>query len=158
MLLTLEQARLHLRQDGTDDASDLTLKIGAAELMAAEFMNRHVYADSTALGAAMAAAPGVLEDATLAYDAAMASAGAMSSSFARELFEFSALKAYQAAQAQIAMTCNGMVLNDAIKAAMLLILGHLYTNREDVITGTIATDLPMGSRSLLQPYRVGMGV
>lgn len=51
-----------------------------------------------------------------------------------------------------------MVVNKSIQAAILLIFGHLAANREDVITGTIATDLPMGSRTLLQPYRVGMGV
>ncbi len=51
-----------------------------------------------------------------------------------------------------------MIANDAIRAAILLILGHLYANREEVVTGTIATELPMTSRRLLQPYRKGMGV
>jgi len=51
-----------------------------------------------------------------------------------------------------------IVANDSIRAATLLILGHLYANREDVVTGTIATELPRSSRSLLMPYRVGMGV
>lgn len=51
-----------------------------------------------------------------------------------------------------------MLSNAAFKSACLLILGHLYANREDVVTGTIATDLPMGSQSLLTPYRVGWGI
>ena len=51
-----------------------------------------------------------------------------------------------------------MVVNDLVRSAMLLILGHLYANREDVITGAIATDIPIGSRALLAPYRKGMGV
>jgi predicted HD phosphohydrolase len=53
-----------------------------------------------------------------------------------------------------------MVVNDLIKAAVLLIAGHLYRNREDVISGqtAAAVQLPLGSRALLQPYRVGMGV
>jgi len=51
-----------------------------------------------------------------------------------------------------------IVANDSIRAATLLILGHLYANREDVITGTIATEIPLSSRSLLMPYRIGMGV
>lgn len=52
------------------------------------------------------------------------------------------------------------VINDAIVAAILLILGKLYSNREDVVTGTGRTvqKLPDGSQYLLQPYRVGMGV
>jgi len=51
-----------------------------------------------------------------------------------------------------------ILLNPSVRAACLLILGHLYANREDAVTGTIATELPMGSRSLLMPYRIGMGV
>jgi hypothetical protein len=53
-----------------------------------------------------------------------------------------------------------IVVNDAIVAAILLILGKLYSNREDVVTGTGRTvqKLPDGSQYLLQPYRVAMGV
>lgn len=50
-----------------------------------------------------------------------------------------------------------MVVNDSIRAAILLILGHLYANREDVGLQQ-AYELPMGARSLLWPYRVGLGV
>jgi len=45
-----------------------------------------------------------------------------------------------------------------VRAAALLIIGHLYENREAVVIGTIATDLPMGVELLLAPYvihRVG---
>lgn len=51
-----------------------------------------------------------------------------------------------------------IVVNDAIRAAILLIVGHLFANREAVVTGTIATQLPMGAHSMLWPYRVGLGV
>jgi len=51
-----------------------------------------------------------------------------------------------------------MVCNKQIKAACLLILGHLYANREDVVIGTIATELPKGSVALLTPHRIGWGV
>lgn len=50
-----------------------------------------------------------------------------------------------------------MVVNDAIRAAILLISGHLYRNREDVVAESV-TQLPMGAHSLLWPYRVGLGV
>lgn len=53
---------------------------------------------------------------------------------------------------------NPILANASIKAACLLILGSLYSNREDVVIGTISSELPMGSRSLLTPYRVGLGV
>ena len=50
-----------------------------------------------------------------------------------------------------------IVITDAVLAAILLILGHLYMNREDVITGISTTELPMNSRYLLAPYRSGLG-
>jgi uncharacterized phiE125 gp8 family phage protein len=42
----------------------------------------------------------------------------------------------------------------SIRAAMLLIIGHLYENREDVIIGRQVNDLPKGSTFLLDPYKV----
>lgn len=50
-----------------------------------------------------------------------------------------------------------MVVEPPIVAAVLLIFGRLYAQREDVVSGT-AIELPRGSISLLQPYRVHMGV
>jgi hypothetical protein len=50
-----------------------------------------------------------------------------------------------------------IVADDAIRAAILLTLGHLYANREDSIIGVSAVELPMGSQWLLAPYRIGMG-
>jgi len=42
----------------------------------------------------------------------------------------------------------------AIRAAILLILGHLYEHRESVIVGVTASDMPQGAHYLLDPYRV----
>ena len=52
----------------------------------------------------------------------------------------------------------GIVINPAIQAALLLIVGHLYANREDVLAGVSVAQRPNGSQYLLQPYRSGMGV
>lgn len=51
-----------------------------------------------------------------------------------------------------------ILINPSVKAACLLILGHLYANREAVVVGASTNELPLGSRSLLTPYRVGWGV
>lgn len=51
-----------------------------------------------------------------------------------------------------------ILINPSIRAACLLIAGNLYGNREDVVVGTISSELPMGSKSLLMPYRIGLGV
>lgn len=52
---------------------------------------------------------------------------------------------------------DGVVINAAIKAAILLNLGHLCVNREGVDT-VQKQELPLGIRSLLQPYRIGIGM
>ncbi|HEY0290693.1 MAG TPA: head-tail connector protein [Pseudomonas sp.] len=51
-----------------------------------------------------------------------------------------------------------ILIAPSIRAACLLILGSLYSNREDVAAGTTLSELPMGSRALLTPYRIGWGV
>lgn len=109
-IVTLEQAKKHLREDGADRDDDITLKLSAATQVACNYICRPLFADQAAFDAASAAD--------------------------------------QAA---------GVVADDAIRAAILLILGHLDANHEDVVIGTIATEIPMGSRSLLAPYRA-MGV
>lgn len=43
---------------------------------------------------------------------------------------------------------------EAIRVAILQIVGNLYANRETVVTGTIATKLPMSAEFLLSPYRL----
>ena len=51
-----------------------------------------------------------------------------------------------------------IVATYAIKAAMLLICGHLFANREDVVTGLQSYAMPMGSRDLLRPHRRSQGL
>jgi uncharacterized phiE125 gp8 family phage protein len=41
-----------------------------------------------------------------------------------------------------------------IQAALLLTIGHLYRNRETVVTGTIATELPQAAQAILDRRRV----
>lgn len=40
-----------------------------------------------------------------------------------------------------------------IRAAVLLVLGDLYENRENTLVGTSAIELPIAAKMLLQPYR-----
>lgn len=40
-----------------------------------------------------------------------------------------------------------------LRQAIQLLVGHWYANREDVITGTIANQIPMAAESLCAPYR-----
>ncbi|WP_295850979.1 head-tail connector protein [uncultured Xylophilus sp.] len=73
-------------------------------------------------------------------------------------------RVYPDAQAMAAAVLDGsagknpMLVNDLIKAAILLIFAHLNANREDTVSGAAVTEIPMGSKSLLWPHRVGLGV
>lgn len=48
---------------------------------------------------------------------------------------------------------HALVLDDDITAAMLLLIGHWYANRESVVIGTITAEVPMAVDALICPYR-----
>lgn len=52
---------------------------------------------------------------------------------------------------------NPMVINGAIKAAILKTTAELYKNRADTAVGTI-TELPFNARALLRPHRIVPGI
>lgn len=56
------------------------------------------------------------------------------------------------------VTESDIVANPAIVAAILLIIGHLYENREQEVTGTTSTELKFSAKNLLFPYRIDLGV
>jgi uncharacterized phiE125 gp8 family phage protein len=45
-------------------------------------------------------------------------------------------------------------VEDAIKQGMFIVIGRYYENRQDVVTGTIASELPLMVEHLLTPYRL----
>jgi uncharacterized phiE125 gp8 family phage protein len=47
---------------------------------------------------------------------------------------------------------NASAVPEPIKAAMKLLIGHWYENREEVNVGNIVTSLPMAAEALLSPY------
>lgn len=49
---------------------------------------------------------------------------------------------------------NGIVFNNAIKLAILMLVGHWYDNREPVITNGSAYILPLTYQILINPYRI----
>lgn len=107
-LVTLTQAKDHLRVVSDHEDADIGLKLMAATEQAIHFLDRPVYADQAELDAALEA--GTAGD-------------------------------------------SPMVCTDMVRAGILLILGDLYNNREEVVTGTNATQLPTGARSCLRPLR-----
>ncbi len=49
---------------------------------------------------------------------------------------------------------DSILLNDDVKAAMLLLVGHWYANRETVSVGQTVAEVPFAVEALLQPYRI----
>ena len=52
---------------------------------------------------------------------------------------------------------NGLVINSAIKQAMLMTIAHWYEHRESVVVGVVSKEIEEGTWRLIQPYRI-MGV
>ena len=153
-LVTLESAKLHLRVDGTGEDALIGVYITAAEQMAIALLDRGVYADGTALGVAKAAAPGELDTAIAAYESAIAAAEALADETAIAAAIQTAGNGLLRAQVAHRHAMDGMVVNEAIKAAVLLIVGSLYAQREDVVVGVSVAQLPNGAEWLLAPYKV----
>lgn len=156
MIITLSAAKLHLRVDHSDEDALITSHIKAAEALAMRFMNRNVYADQPTLDTAKAAAPAALTTATAAYDAAVIAAEALTNDVEKTAALEAAEQEYLDAQAVARMTRVGTVLAkvDGFEPAVLLTVGHLYANREDVVVGASVAQLPLGAQYLIEQYKV----
>jgi uncharacterized phage protein (predicted DNA packaging) len=49
---------------------------------------------------------------------------------------------------------NGIVVNDAIKVAVLMLVSHWYDNREAVTINGNVSALPLAYQMLINPYRI----
>ena len=152
--VTLEEAKLHLRVDGIDENSLIDLYINAAEQAAIKALDRGVYADNTALQTAMTAATAALTAATAAKEAAATAAEALTDADEKAAALQAAENAYMRALVAYRQVFDGIVVNDQIKAAVLLTVGHLYAHREDAVVGASVSALPNGADHLLQPFKV----
>ena len=154
IFVTTSEAKLHLRVDSADEDALIGVYITAAEQMAVALLDRGVYADGTALGVAKAAAPGELDTAIAAYESAMAAAEALADETAKAASIQTACNGLLRAKVAHRQAMEGMVVNEAIKAAVLLIVGSLYAQREDAVVGVSVEQLPNGAEWLLAPYKV----
>lgn len=156
-VISIAIAMQHLLAEEEDQVLVQAMLDGAEE-SASQYMQRRFYADQDALDAALAEVPAAISSTRIRYEQAVAAADVVVDLNDRRGARDRAAQAFADARAEVEMKARGFVINSAIQAACLLILGHLFANREDVATGVTVAEIPMGSRHLLAPYRTGMGV
>ncbi|ARZ72862.1 hypothetical protein CCR98_01205 [Stenotrophomonas sp. WZN-1] len=163
-LLTLEQCRAHCRIDGDFDDTILGDLLAAASDAAAAYLGRELYADQTGLDQALDQLPQDMAAAVTGHEAAVAAANAETNAAKAKAMRDVADRRLAVATARSARLLLGMPANDSIRAAVRLLLGHLYAHREAVVvsaqmlddhagTAAIAMELPFGVAALLDPYR-----
>ncbi|MBB5875890.1 head-tail connector protein [Xanthomonas sp. 3498] len=153
-LLTPIQCRAQCRVDGDYADDELAWLLQSAEDVAAAYLNRTIYADQTALDASLTSLPSDSATAASAYAAAVAAASVEADHAKADAMRSVAtqkLATYQLAERRRLL---GVVANGSILAAIRLTLGHLWANREDVSVGAVPTELPMGAKAILRPYRL----
>lgn len=156
-VISIAIAMQHLLAEEEDQGLVQTMLDGAEE-SASQYMQRRFYADQASLDAALAEVPAAISSTRTRYDQAITAAGVVVNFEDRQGALDRAAQAFADARREVEMKARGMIINQAIQAACLLILGHLFANREDVATGVTVAEIPMGSQHLLTPYRTGMGV
>ncbi|MBA1296569.1 phage gp6-like head-tail connector protein [Pseudomonas lurida] len=156
-VIDIELAMKHLRAE-SEDRDLVQSQLDGAEAAAMAYLNRSFFVDQAALDLAKATTFQRTQAARAVYRAALVQADAPENAEDRGRLRELARKVLVQTFEIIDMDEFGMVTNKAIEAACLLKLGHLYANREEVVVGTTGTELPLTSKSLLAPYRIGMGV
>lgn len=156
-VIDIELAMKHLLAE-PEDQDLVQSQLDGAEEAAQQFLQRRFFADQASVDLAKSTTLQRTQAARATYRAALLVADAPENSDDRCRLRERARQALADAFEAIDMDEFGIVINKAIEAACLLKLGHLFANREEVVTGTIATELPLTSKSLLMPYRIRMGV
>lgn len=155
MLVDLATAKSELRvTDGAQDA-DIERKLAAAEEQVQAFLGRNVYRDQDALTSALTSVATVLSSATTSLQAALDATSSLDVQAERDAQERYAKDTYNEAFAAWQRTVRGMVVNESIRTAILLVTASLWEHRgdEDAVEG-----IPQAARAFLWPFRAGVGV
>ena len=153
--LTLNEARAHCHLEPDYPADQLQPYMDAAEGYVVAHLNRSVFEDQASLDAAQAGMAGQVGTAYDAYQAAIEAAALVENVAQKQVMIDMAEAKYRAADTNARRTINGIVMNGTIRAAMLLILGNLFENRETDVVGLSSVALPTGVPELLRPFRMG---
>jgi len=162
--VSLTEAKLHLRVDGSDEDTLISALIVAAR-QAAESYTRRAFITQTwrytcdRLTTAVTLPHQPLQSVTsIAIDGVTLAASNYevdtASGRVRPLSRYAADDIGGIAITFVSGYGAASDVPQAIRQAMLLMVGHWYEHREAVITGSISSELPLTARALLAPYRV----
>lgn len=151
-LVSLAQARAHVRVEDDYPAEQLEPMITGAEDAAQAYLNRAIYESAEALADARSGYVASVAGADAARHAAREAAADLPPGERTAALQVSEAT-YRDAIAEASRCIHGLVINGSVQAAILLMLGHLYANRSDVVVGAQAFELPQGAKALLRPYR-----
>lgn len=152
-LITIEQARAHSKTDGVDDEV-LTIAANAAERVCAQLANRALFPSAEAMDAAIAAVSDEMAAAFTSHANALDAAASLDEEN-KTIAVMRADAALQAARNKATNIIHGIIVDDDIIAAILLVTGHFYRNREEVVSGANAKvdSIPLGAERIMRWYR-----
>ncbi len=152
-LITLEQAKSHVKSDGDDD-DVLKLCVDAAEAWCASLANRALFVDEEDRTLAHADIGGMLTSAWATYDSAVVAADAATDIRVGDIMHSNAGATLRMRESEVDRLVHGIVVTDDILAAVLLFTAHFYANREEVIAGTQAAvaELPLGGKHIMMRH------
>lgn len=156
-VINIETAKTHLRVDD-DTGDDVLLKLESAIDSAEQYLNRKVFESLEALQTERNKVADLIVSAQAGYNQSIASANLISDWEYRNILKDTAKNNKKTAMRNIRMIESGIVINPSIEIGILMILGHLYANREDVVVGLGAAEIPKSSKAFLDPYRIDLGV
>lgn len=149
-MIDITLVRQHLKAD-PEPVEDALIEqyIASAQTICEGYCNRKFYATPEDKADALLAYPAQLQTIKDEYDARIENVPEDDNetrSIANSL--------YATAIGELRQRINGVVVDNTIRAALLMTIGHLYKNRQDVITGqnASATKVPIGAQRILQPY------
>ncbi|AVI87289.1 phage gp6-like head-tail connector protein [Pseudomonas syringae] len=155
-VISIDLAMNHLVAESADKPL-IQAHLDGAEDSAMMFLQRRFFGDQGDLAMARADVKDRLKSSRVAFQAAKDAAALVEDEGDRCRLLAHAKSELTSAIDDIEMDAYGIVINPSITAACLLALGSLYANREDVVIGTTAIELPNGAKYLLMPYRIRMG-
>lgn len=133
----------YLKADG-DDSDLITMQIASATTICEDYCNRKFYVTQAAMDTDFTQALADRVTALAAQTSALV--GLTDVDTVRMIND-----KFGTQFALIKGRINGIVLDDAINAAILITLGHIYRNREDnLATGNNVVQVPVGAQRILQ--------